>query len=287
MKILLTGSTGFLGKKLVEKLTKKRLDINFIDRSYCDITDKSSLLRMKKKLGKIDSIVHLAALVPRQANNATAFEMFKVNTLGTINILEVFGKKINGFTYISTAEVYGPAVRNKSIKENGPTKPISFYAASKLAAEIYCQVFAKKHNLPISILRPTTLYGPGDLIDRAIPNFIKSALSEKSLKVYGGKQKRDYLHIEDATDAIYLAIINNQSDVFNIGSGKGITISKVAKTIQKTINSKLKIRFLKVKGKPKDIVLNIGKAKKLLKFNPKFHFPDKLEEEIEWLRKNQ
>lgn len=303
MKILLTGGTGFLGKILIKKLNRKGLHLAVIvgDKNHqskklisseklkyynVNILNRSSLETVKIKIGKVDHVVHLAAFVPKSLDEDTPVEMFKVNTLGTINVLEVFGKIVSGFTHVSTAEVYGLQDLKRPIKESDPTKPASYYAASKLAAEILCSIYSKKNGLPTSILRLATLYGPGDLIDRAIPNFIKSALSGKKLKVYGGQQKRDYLCVDDAVEAIYISLVKNQTGFFNIGTGVGIPIEKVAETIVKKINPRLKIDFSKTKEKPLDIILDIGKAKRFLGFSPKFKFPDRLDKEIEWLKKN-
>lgn len=302
MKILITGGSGFLGKVLLKKLSSLKINIVCLTQSKieqnsprnkeirfikADIMSLTSLDRVKNEFKNIDQIVHLAGLVPKNYFDDIPEKMFNVNVYGTLNILKTFGTHIKSFIYISTAEIYGITNNFGAINEKQPVNPLTHYATSKFSAERVCEIYLKDSNTILTILRLATLYGPNDTISRAIPNFIRTALAGKSLKVYGGKQLRDYLHVEDAAQAIIYAIFNPQAGIFNIGSSKAKCIKDVAEIIINKINPKLKVKILPIKDNDGNFLLDINKAKEILHFKPKFSFPDGLEEEIEWIKENR
>jgi nucleoside-diphosphate-sugar epimerase len=134
------------------------------------------------------------------------------------------------------------------------------------------------------MLRFTVLYGPGDSISRAIPNFIKKGLSGEDLDVYGGEEQRDYLHVSDAVEALYLSTTKQPDDILNVGTGHGITIKETAQSIIDAIpaDKNLKLNILPRQKKAADIVLDITKIRKELGFKPKRLFPDLIDEQIKW-----
>lgn len=300
MKILITGGSGFLGRHLTNKLvsaghsvilmsrnhSKKQESTNVI-RVTADINDKTSLRRVLSTHPEIDAIVHMAALVPTSKEMDTSESMFQTNVQGTINVLEVFGKKIHNFVYASTAEVYGLPQSNHLINELDTPSPLSYYGASKLAGEYFSRVYESRHsNLKVTILRFTVLYGPGDRINRAIPNFINKAITGDTLEVYGGEELRDYLYVDDAAKALYLAVIAGTSGIFNIGTGVGVSIQDTASAIIEATGSKAKIAILNREKPASNIVLDIKNARERLHFKPHYKFPELIEEQIEWHRHN-
>ena len=300
MKFLVTGGSGFLGKRLIEHLIDAGHEVVLLGRTLpkessstagqtffeADIIDIQSLEACKKAFPDISGVVHMAALVPKNKEEDEAQAMLRINAQGTLNLLEVFGESIHNFVYASTAEVYGLPVTDQPLTEASLPAPLSYYGASKLTGELFCNVYAQKHNLPISLLRFTVLYGPGDTINRAIPNFIKKALAGENLDVFGGEELRDYLHVNDAAEALYLAATTPVSGVFNIGTGKGITIKSTAESIIQAVNPELSIKLLPREKKAADIVLDISAARQELGFTPKYTFPDLIEEQIEWHKHN-
>ncbi len=298
MKYLITGSNGFFGHYLVERLVADGHHCVLVGRTKpdksaqnstffrADITDKSALVACRNAHPDIDAIIHLAALVPRTKSEDQAVPMSEVNVTGTCNLLEVFGDQIQSFVYASTAEVYGLPDAEGLISESTQAVPLSNYGASKLAGELFCGVFARHHNLPIPILRFTVLYGPGDRINRAIPNFINKALKGEGLEIFGGEELRDYLHVSDAAEATYLAATKPVNGVFNIGTGAGISIKETAAAIVKAIDPKLTMKVLPRVKKASNIVLDVRRAQDLLGFTAKHKFPDLIEEQIQWHKTN-
>lgn len=299
MKYLVTGGSGFLGQDVIHRLLddgdtvvmlgRKPLDVTHGGFTFFegDITDASTLKACKDAHTDIEAVVHLAALVPKTKEEDLAPAMCDVNVRGTINLLEVFGDSIANFVYASTAEVYGLPATDKPISETSMAVPLSNYGASKFAGEQFCRVFGLRHELPISMLRFTVLYGPGDTIARAIPNFINKALRGGNLEVFGGEELRDYLHVSDAARAVYLAAKKPVNGVFNIGTGRGITIKETAQKIVELVGDpKVTSTILPREKKAADIVLDVSRASQELGFTAEHTFPDLLKEQIAW-HKNQ
>ena len=293
MKYLVTGGGGFLGQDVIDRLVKTGNEVVLFARKnpnkegrrsggeffQGDITDIATLEACRAKHPTISRIVHLAALVPKTKDEDQAINMIDVNVCGTVNLLETFRDQLDNFVYVSTAEVYGLPQVEGPIEEDTAPAPLSNYGASKLAGELFSRVYGVRYNFPVSMLRLTVLYGPGDTIARAIPNFVNKALAGERLEVYGGEELRDYLHVSDAANAVYLAAIKPSEGVFNIGTGKGITIRDTAQKIAELIaNDQAKVVILPREKKAADIVLDVERATKAFDFTAQYTFPERLEE---------
>jgi UDP-glucose 4-epimerase len=295
MNILVTGANGFLGKRLLARLgtNKKdtvyacanhadtRLPNPFGSDYHLDITNPISIDKCVSNLNQIDTLIHLAAAVPKEKKDDNLKQMCAVNVQGTANLL--YGlrkKKIKKIIYASTVEVYGMPQSPKPITELVAPNPVSYYGASKLAAENIVNIFAKELKITAFILRFSVMYGPLDPIKRAIPNFISEASQGNTLNVFGAGQLRDYLYVDDAVQAIMQSLKSGTSGTYNIGSGKQTSIRQAASEIIKRINNKVTIHSFPNKNRSFHMVLDIQKAKKFLYFSPHFAFPDKLEELI-------
>ena len=298
--LLITGSEGFIGKHLshrikdlgckvilLDKIKPKNFSfghrINFIQ---CDITKKDELKKLKNIKGRI-ILIHLAACVPLipDKEDKALDSIFEVNIKATINILNNFQNRLSKVYYVSTLEVYGVPIY-LPIDEKHPTNPTSFYGISKLSAEHYLRIFCRCNRIPFAVLRLSCVYGPGENYDRAIPNFIKSAIKNEPIMIYGdGLDTRDYLYVDDAINALLLSIREKSAQgVFNIASSKGYKIRDIAKTIIKLCNSRSKINFYKRRKKFYNLFFNISKAKEKIKFLPKTTIEEGLLKEIAWFR---
>jgi UDP-glucose 4-epimerase len=300
MKFLVTGGSGFLGQDVTRRLLEDGNEVVMLGRRPVaidapgfsfepgDITDVATLEACHQKHDDITTLVHLAALVPKTKEEDIAPAMCDINVCGTINLLEVFGHTLTNVVYASTAEVYGLPTTDQPITEEVLPIPLSNYGASKYSGEQFCRVFSQRHNLPISMLRFTVLYGSRDTIARAIPNFINKALGGQNLEIFGGQELRDYLHVSDAARAVYLAAKKPVSGIFNIGTGKGITIAETAQKIIDLVgNPSVSSVVLPREKKAADIVLNVSRATGVLGFTAEHKFPELLKEQIEWHKKNR
>ncbi len=283
MNILLTGSTGFLGPSVTRLLEKNGYHIWELRRPRFDLLNRASLKRARNAFPAIDYIVHLAAVVPRKAVEDTGM-LFGANMRMTQNLIAVFGQHAKGLLYASTIEVYGRIPRTKKITERTPVHPTTWYGKSKLKSEQLILKAGTSVGIPTAVLRFSPMYGPGDMISRAIPNFISRAVAGETIEVKNPENRRDYLHKEDAARAILLAIDKRANGLFCIGTGHAITVGAAARIIRDRINPLLPIYTIPSRIKRHDLVYSIARARRELSFVPRYIFPDNIEEEILWLK---
>lgn len=288
MKLLVTGSSGFVGRRFLE-MAPTDWEIICLGRSQpdsltgrwirCDLSDQKSIESAAKQVSDetFDSIVHLAAFVPRTAADDTLDKARLGNIDATINLLTYFGEKSEKIIIGSTAEVYDQSKIHGPITEDNVVAGGSYYGSTKLASELITQSYAKKLNKELTILRFSVMYGGYDPIARAIPNFIRAAKAGEDLTIRGAKVLRDYVHIDDVVRSIICAVNANGAGVVNIGTGRGISIRETAQAIVDSTQSISCITVLSEDG-GSDIVIDISRAEKLLNYHPEVFFPDKLKE---------
>jgi len=298
--ILITGGSGHIGTNLIKELIKRYEEVYVLEKSLnrelellikenkvklisCDITDIGCLLKFKTTLEKMDVILHLAAHVPKTEDTDDLEEAIKTNLIGTINLIKQL-KENSKFIFISTCEVYG-IPKNKIINENHPLDPLSYYGASKAAAEAFLRVYTKKNKINLTVLRLTNVYGPGETINRAVPNFIKAVIKGESPTIYGdGLDKRDLIYIDDVIAYILVAIEKSKNSIYNIATGKSHTIKEIAKKIIKLAGTKVELKFKSSRKIKMDYIFDVSKIKKDLGYVPKTDINEGLLKEIEWFK---
>lgn len=277
-RILVTGASGFIGLALVKKLLEdNRNQIYAIDKKNIGFRSKNLKffkkdLRFVKKFPKADIVIHLAAFNGTRHFYKKPFEVIEHNFLPTINLLNYYKKNpCKLFVYSGTSEIYAGknfrSVKNFNLKENDQIifnniqNPRWSYASSKFMGE----VAVINSNLNYLIVRYFNVYGPNQ-IDHFIPEFL-SRLKKKKYELYGYKNKRSFIFIDDAVTATIKLLKNSRSkkQIFNIGSEKEVTILSVAKMILHLLKIKKKITlFGSPYGSPKRRKPNISKIKKLI-----------------------
>lgn len=310
-KVLITGGGGFVGQHLIESLlneytvicvdSKKRNLTKKGKYKYLvgDILDNNFLLTVLSN-NKPDIIIHLAAL--SQSWGSKAEDVFKVNLFGTLNLYEsvVKLKKKNKYNpkilYISSAEVYGNASRPASISETSPLSPISYYSASKTAADRASYAYSQNDGLKIVILRPFPHIGPGQRKGFFVPDMasqiaeIEKNPKKKKLMVGNLESTRDYLDVKDVIGAYKLMIKANykKGDVFNICSGKGIKMKKLLNILLSYSGEKIEIKKDPARLRPNDVPIYVGNNEKIRKFinwSPKIDIKQTLKETLDYWRK--
>lgn len=288
MKLLVTGSSGFVGRRFLE-MAPTDWEIICLGRSQpdsftgrwirCDLSDQKSIKSAAKQVSDetFDAIIHLAAFVPKTAADDTLDKARLGNIDATINLLTYFGEKSEKIIIGSTAEVYDQSKIHGPITEDNVVAGGSYYGSTKLASELITQSYAKKLNKELTILRFSVMYGGYDPIARAIPNFIRAAKAGEDLTIRGANVLRDYIHTDDVARSIICAVSANGAGVVNIGTGRGISIRETAQAIVDSTQSTSRITVLSEDG-GSDVVIDISRAEKLLNYHPEVFFPDKLKE---------
>lgn len=297
--VLITGITGFIGKALAKRLSLEGANVFGISRSVgsdkknlkADILDYIKLNKFIKD-SKIDICFHLASSSLVEEGQIHPYRTFKINTEGTLNILEsARNNNLEKVIIASTAHVYG---ENKiPYLESYVPRPTRPYETSKACMDIIAQSYATSFSLPVLIPRFVNIYGPGDLnSQRLIPKTIKSVLGGSKPKMWGGEIVRDYLFIDDAIEAyVKLAKLDikyiGENGIFNFGSSNHISVKDLIEKIIKISGKKLKIEKTP-QERNKEIesqYVSWKKAKQLLEWEPKTTLDEGLAKAIAWYSK--
>ena len=281
--ILIIGGTGFIGYHLCRRCIKKKWQVasistkppskkRYIKSVKYIITNIANKKKLNKKINKkYDYVVNLGGHVDHSNKKKT----FSSHYMGCKNLVEILSKNFpKVFVQMGSSAEYGD---NKSpLKENVKCKPTSIYGKSKLLSSKYLLEISKKNKFPIVIFRLFQAYGPKQDINRIIPIAIDGCVKNKKFECSSGVQLRDFVHIEDVIDAIFLSFDNRLAlgNIINIGSGKPKKIKKVIGSIKSYIKKGFP-QFGKLNMRREEITknyANIYKAKKLLKWKPKISF---------------
>ena len=312
MKVLLIGGEGFIGASTAYDLLKEGYEIGIFGKftrvskvfekiknkvywKKGDVLNKEDISKVLKEFSP-DILLHLAAIAGIDTTMKNPIMTFKVNFLGTFNVLEsVIENDINlkQFIFFSTSEVFGAKAYN--VCEADPThllpvgKARALYSLSKLAGEHMCYAFSLQFGINYTIIRPFNVFGPGQIGEGAIQIFIKRALKNEDLIVYGdGSQIRAWCYISDMVEGIKKVVNNPKAfgDIFNIGNpANTITIRCLAEKVIHLAQSKSKIIHKPLTYTDIEIrVPNIDKAKQILGFQPKVNLDEGILKTIEWYK---
>ncbi|RLE72980.1 MAG: hypothetical protein DRJ45_00940, partial [Thermoprotei archaeon] len=233
-----------------------------------------------------DIVIHLAALIDVRESVLNPNLYHDINVNGTLNILDSCIKNhVSKIIFTSSAAVYGNPMY-LPIDEKHPLNPLSPYGASKAASELYISAYHYSYNIDAVIFRLFNVYGYGQSSKYAgvIKIFMENALKNRPLEIFGdGFQTRDFIYVEDVIDAIVKSMkMDIDFNIFNIGSGKSLSINSLAKIFSKILDRELKIIHSKPrKGDIRHSYANIDKAKKILGWVPKTSIEDGLRRMLE------
>lgn len=248
MKILITGSAGFVGSHLVKKLSEKHEIVKYDLVDGQDILDGKLLL---EKLHNVDLVIHLAAFISAIESWEKPAEYMRNNTLGTLSVVDCAIKSgVKKMIFFSSAAV--------------KAKPLTPYAVSKINAENILELYKNKIN--IITVRPENIYGSGqkEAYGYVIHNFIKAVKNGTKINIYGdGNQSRDFIYIDDVVDAIErIAGMEIESGtVLSLGTGKEIQIIDLAEKVMEVLGKKTEIKFLDAREEPRKSVADTKSMK--------------------------
>jgi len=255
-----------------------------------DLCDYKSLKKVFEG-NKITHIVNLAALAGVRPSMEKPTLYWKNNGESTSNLLELSVKyKIPKFIHASSSSVYGSRPCGPFKEEEDISKPISIYAATKVADEALLNTYNYLYGISCIALRFFTVYGPGQRPDLAIHKFTKLIDAGKSIQVYGdGSAERDFTYVDDTVDGIVRALDYECAyEVFNLGESQITDVNTMIQLIEKSLGKKAKIEYTDpVRGDVPITYADISKAKKLLGYNPQTKIEDGIPKFVEWFRRSQ
>ena len=308
--IFITGGAGFIASRLIASLIKnnKITVYDNFSRDTLSTTGFSNHKNLKIVKGDVldfeavlanmkgaDIVVHAAAIAGIDTVVKDPVKTMRVNMLGTANVLEAARQnKVKGrFIDFSTSEIFGSYAYKSSENDNAVAGSAGearwTYAVSKLASEHLSVAYHREYKLPVTVVRPFNIYGPGQTGEGAIQIFIKNALQNKTLFIDGdGGQIRAWCFVDDFIDCLLKCIEDPKAvgEIFNIGNARTvITIYGLAQTICRVLNSKSKIVFTPPLSA--DIALRIPsveKAEKILKFKAKIDLDEGIKKTAFWYK---
>jgi UDP-glucose 4-epimerase len=295
MKILVTGSAGFIGSHLYQKLTQMGHEVVGIDNFFHASKNPNNVnvlrLDIREHLDKFiqwsDIVYLLAACIHVDYSIEKPVETFDINVNGTINVLETcrkYGKKL---VFASSSEIYGSS-QTDFMSESHPLDAQSPYAVTKIAGDKICTVYKDVYGMKVDVIRNFNTFGPWQndtSYGGVIAKFTKAALNGTDLQIYGdGTQSRDYMYIDDALQGYLMSLENDLDKPTNFGTGQTVTVNELAEMIVRLAHSQSKIVHVSPRaGEVQRLCADISLAKSL-GFKPNTDFERDLGRYVNWYK---
>ena len=306
---LVTGGAGFVGSALVRELLRQGEQVRVVDdfsvglrENLAEVKDRIELFevditdleRLRPALAGVDYVLHQAALrsVPRSVDNP--LDSNYVNVVGTLNVLVAARDAgIKRFVYGGSSTAYGDTPTLPKV-ETMPTNPISPYAVSKLAGEMYSVVFHRIYGLPTVCLRYFNLFGPRQdprsPYSAVLSIFIDALIRGERPHVFGdGEQSRDFTYVDNAVQANLLACSapGAVGKVINIATGKRQSLNHTLVLLRKLIGTDVEAIYGPTRtGDVLHAHADINRARQLLGYEPDVLFEEGLKRTVEWYQAN-
>ena len=316
MNILITGSAGFIGYHLCNKLLKNNHKVYGLDNlnSYYDVQLKKNRISLLKKFknffffkidicnknqidgiikkNKIRYIVHLAAQAGVRYSITNPDVYFKNNVEGFFNIINIAKENnIKHFVFASSSSVYGDKNQFPISENSSSDFPLSFYGATKKSNEVMAYSYSSIFNIPTTSLRFFTVYGPFGRPDMSLFKFTKNIIEGKKIDLFNnGNHIRDFSYVDDVINGIVL-ILDKPSNkkipynCFNIGNSKPKKLKSYLKEIENNVGRKAKIRHKPLqKGDVVKTHSDINKIKKFAKYSPNTDIRIGIKKFVDWYK---
>ncbi len=306
-RILVTGAAGFIGSHLADRLAGENELVLVDDFSVgprenldevaarpgvtvveADITDRE---RMRELASGIDIVFHMAISCLRTSIHQPLLS-HDVNAGGTLSVcMAAHEHGVKRFLYVSSSEVYGTA-QTVPMSEAHPCHPTTVYGASKLAGEVYALAYFRTYGMPVTVVRPFNTYGPREPWSGAraevIPRFALQLLAGRAPVLYGdGSQTRDFTYVTDTVTGIAAAAASDAlvGEVVNVAYGREASIRHIAGELSRLTGNA--IEPVVQDRRPGDVdrhFADIGKARRVLGFEPAVPLEEGLARTLAWFR---
>jgi UDP-glucose 4-epimerase len=308
MKALVTGVAGFIGSHLAASLLdkgatvvgldcftdyyprpikEKNLQENALREGFRFVENSIADADLPALLDGVTHVFHLAAQAGVRKSWGRDFRTYTVNNIEATQILleACTGRAIERFVYASSSSAYGNAVAIP-MREDALPQPLSPYGVTKLAAEHLCMLYHANNGVPTCAMRYFTVYGPRQRPDMAFHRFIKAALRDEPISLYGdGGQTRDFTFVADAVAATIAAGERGvPGRAYNIGGGSRVSMTDVLRILEGVAGHPLRInRESAQKGDMRDTYADTTRARQDLGFAPTVALEEGIQAEYRWL----
>jgi UDP-glucose 4-epimerase len=293
MVYLVTGGAGFIGWHIVRKLLSDGHKVRILD--WAKEAHTGNILEtddLETFVPGVDYILHQAAIPSVQRSLGTPLPTNRVNVEGTLNLLIAAQKYgVKRFVFASSSSVYGHQRLPKT--EFQRCRPMSPYAVSKYAGEMYCHVFHEIHGVPVVILRYFNVFGPHQKADSLyaaiIPKLLRAAQTGDTVPIYGdGEQTRDFTYVENVVKANLLACETDgiEGGVFNVATGVETSLNQLIGVIERITGTQVATTCQKErKGDVRHSVASVDRIKHAMPaYVPGIGLKEGLKQTWEWMQ---
>lgn len=312
MKILVTGGAGFIGSHLCERLLRDGHALAIADElnDFYSLDEKRANLEAVRRAGECmfqaaavedqaamsalfaaaqpDAVIHLAARAGIRPSLTQPLLYESANVRGTLVLLEAARQAgVRRFVFASSSSVYGAANQVPFHENDDSLRPISPYAATKIAAEKLCYTYSHLYGLSVACLRFFTVYGPRQRPDLAIRKFMERIEAGKPITLFGdGSMGRDYTYVDDIVNGVVAALDDEAPfDIFNLGNSSPVPLLDMVRAIEAALGKEAQIDWQP--EQPGDVPItfaDISKARVRLGYAPATPFAEGLARQAAWLR---
>jgi len=309
MRALVTGCAGFIGSHLTETLLDAGHAVVGIDCFNDNYGREQKLTNLRHVrewtnfefvpidlsqgdllsfVQSTDVIFHLAAEPGVRSSWGARYERYvRNNVLATQHVLEACRTAPDvRIVFASSSSVYGDMEAGGS-SEDAPTRPISPYGQTKLSAEHLCNLYRRECDLDIVCLRYFTVFGPRQRPDMAFHKFLRAALSDTPIEIFGdGRQTRDFTYVADVVAATIAAGVTPELDerLLNIGGGSPTSLLRVLEIVEELVEKRVEVEYLeRGEGEVRDTWAQTARARDALGFLPQTTLQRGLGAELDWL----
>jgi UDP-glucose 4-epimerase len=308
---IVTGAAGFIGSNIAEELLRqgervigvdhindyydpalKRKNLSFLEQYpqfeliERDIQD----LNWAELLADVDVVYHQAAQAGVRASWGDGFRAYTERNINATQVLLEGAKESSRLSRIvvaSTSSIYGNAESFPTSEKTCP-QPVSPYGITKLAAERLCCLYHQNFQVPVTMLRYFTVYGPRQRPDMAFHKFFKAVIEDRAIPIYGdGQQTRDFTFIQDAVAANLAAATAPDAvgEILNIGGGSRVVLTEVIETMERVVGQPIKREHQGLaRGDARHTSADISKATQILGYRPQVSLEEGLAQEWEWIK---
>lgn len=306
MRVLLSGAAGFIGSHMADRLigeghvvvaldnfkTGNRRNVAHLFNEPRFSLEECDVTKTLPNLGQVDAVLHFASLASPKDYLANPIETLDTGSLATRNLLEAARHSNATFLVTSTSECYGDPLEHPQVETYwGNVNPIglrSCYDESKRFAEASTMAWHRVHGLRTNIARIFNTYGPRMALNdgRVVPAFMDQALRGDPITIFGdGSQTRSFCYVSDMVEGLFRLMRSGEREPVNLGNPNEMTMVEFAERIQRLTGTKSKLVFRELPADdPKRRRPDIGKAKRVLGWEPKVSLEEGLKHSVEYFQ---